>query len=99
MISYVLGLCGIVCGIQPRPTLLLPQPGRNTALNWEVNESKPRTPLGFGSLRPWGHQHWACTSLGRAPRRCPTLLIPGPLPELNTARERPWGTDTGSVPA
>ena len=41
----------------------------------ELKKCKPRTPQGHRSLRPWGHQHWVCTSLGaralRAPR-CPT---------------------------
>ena len=31
---------------------------------------KPQKPLGHSSLRPWGHQHWVYTSLGR----------PAPLP-------------------
>ena len=38
-------------------------------LPWKGDNSEnnlPRTPLGFGSQRPWGHQHWVCTSLGRS---------------------------------
>ena len=31
----------------------------------ELKICKPHTPLGLSSLRPWGHQHWVYTSLGR----------------------------------
>ena len=39
------------------------------AIIQSVNTSATQT-LGLGSQRPWGHQHWVCTSLGR----------PAPLP-------------------
>jgi hypothetical protein len=39
-------------------------------LHTELKKCKPQTPQGHSSLRPWGHQHWVYTSLGR----------PAPLP-------------------
>ena len=51
----------------------------------ELKKCKPQTPQGHSGLRPWGHQHWVYTSLGRS-CAVASLLLPGLRGEENFRR-------------